>query len=168
MRAHIASKDATGTVYLVTAENPKNPPGIYLYTPAKGTLEYLMNAYPALQTSDLSDVKAYPYKARDGLDIHAYLTLPAGRDPHKLPTVILPHGGPDDRDYIGFDWIAQFLASRGYAVLQPNFRGSTGYGVDFRNAGYGEWGRKMQDDVSDGVKKLMTRVPLARAPFSAS
>jgi dienelactone hydrolase len=152
---HIASKDATGTVYLVTADNPKNPPGVYLYTPAKGTLEYLMSAYPALQASDLSDVKPYPYKARDGLDIHAYLTLPTGRDPHKLPTVILPHGGPDDRDYIGFDWIAQFLASRGYAVLQPNFRGSTGYGIDFRNAGYGEWGRKMQDDVSDGVKKLI-------------
>src|SRR6185437_12041582 len=68
---------------------------------------------------------------------------------------VFPHGGPDGRDEIGFDWWAQFMASRGYAVLQPNFRGSIGYGAAFRGAGFGQWGRKMQDDVSDGVKKMI-------------
>ena len=151
----ISTWDQGRTIFLVTAQDPHNPPGIYLFTPAKGTLEYLMSAYPGLQATDLGDMKPYSYKARDGLDIHAYLTLPPGRDPKMLPTVVFPHGGPDDRDSIRFDWWAQFMASRGYAVLQPNFRGSTGYGEAFRNAGYGQWGRKMQDDVSDGVKKLV-------------
>ena len=151
----IASWDRKSEHYLVTAEDPHNPPGVYLYTPADGHLEYLMNAYPALLPADLGDMKPYPYKARDGLDIHAYLTFPPGRDPHKLPLVVFPHGGPEARDGLGFDWWAQFMASRGYAVFQPNFRGSSGYGVKFRDAGDGEWGRKMQDDITDGVKKLI-------------
>jgi len=141
--------------FLVTAEDPHNPPGIYLFTTADSHLEYLMTGWPNLQPTDLSDMKPYPYKARDGLDIHAYLTLPVGKAPHNLPTVIFPHGGPDARDYIGFDWWAQFMASRGYAVLQPNFRGSIGYGAQFRGAGFGQWGKKMQDDITDGVKKLI-------------
>ena len=95
------------------------------------------------------------YAARDGLNIHGYLTLPPGAaDPSGLPLVVLAHGGPAARDVAGFDWWAQALASRGYAVLQANFRGSTGYGRDFLEAGYGEWGRKMQTDLSDGVRWL--------------
>jgi dipeptidyl aminopeptidase/acylaminoacyl peptidase len=151
----IASWDRKGEHYLIEAEDAHNPPGIYLFTPGDGHLEYLMNAYPSLQAGDLGDMKAYPYKSRDGLDIHSYLTFPPGKDPHKLPMVVFPHGGPGDRDRIGFDWWAQFMASRGYLVFQPNFRGSTGYGVKFRDAGDGEWGRKMQDDITDGVKKLI-------------
>ncbi len=151
----ISSWDRKGERYLITAEDPHNPPGIYLYTPADGHLEYLMSAYPSLQASDLGDMKAYPYKARDGLDIHAYLTVPPGRALHNLPVVVFPHGGPQERDQIGFDWWAQFMASRGYAVFQPNFRGSTGYGVKFRDAGDRQWGRKMQDDITDGVQKLI-------------
>ena len=100
-------------------------------------------------------MKPYPYKARDGLDIPAYLTLPPGKAPKNLPVVVMPHGGPDYRDYIGFDWMAQFFANRGYAVLQPNFRGSSGYGHKFTEAGLHQWGLKMQDDISDGVKKLI-------------
>ena len=100
-------------------------------------------------------MKPYPYKARDGLDIPAYLTLPPNRAPKNLPTIIYPHGGPATRDQLTFDWIAAFLASRGYAVLQPNFRGSSGYGEKFEIDGYGQWGLKMQDDVTDGVKKLI-------------
>jgi dipeptidyl aminopeptidase/acylaminoacyl peptidase len=80
--------------------------------------------------------------------------LPPGRDPKGLPLVVLPHGGPASRDTPGFDWWAQALASRGYAVLQPNFRGSDGFGRGFREAGYGQWGRKMQTDLSDGVRYL--------------
>jgi dipeptidyl aminopeptidase/acylaminoacyl peptidase len=100
-------------------------------------------------------MKPYPYKARDGLEIPAYLTLPPGRAPKNLPAVVYPHGGPDERDAIGFDYWAQFMANRGYAVLQPNFRGSSGYGAKFTEAGLRQWGLKMQDDISDGVKKLI-------------
>jgi len=112
-------------------------------------------AYPNLTSADLGEMKPYPYTARDGLNIHAYLTLPPGKEAKNLPTVILPHGGPEDRDRMRFDWLAQFLASRGYAVLQPNFRGSSGYGWDFIKAGDGEWAGKVQYDVQDGVKKLI-------------
>ena len=95
------------------------------------------------------------YAAGDGLDIHGFLTTPPGvKDPKNLPLVVLPHGGPAYNDGMGFDWWSQAIASRGYAVLQPNFRGSTGYGDAFMKAGYGEWGRKMQTDLSDGVRHL--------------
>jgi len=151
----LSSWDKARKIFLVTANDPHNPPGVYLFTTADSHLEYLMNAFPSLQPTDLGDVKPYPYKARDGLDIHAYLTLPPGKAAKNLPAVVFPHGGPDDRDEMRFDWWAQFMASRGYAVLQPNFRGSTGYGADFRGRGFGQWGRKMQDDVSDGVKKMI-------------
>lgn len=151
----IASWDRNRDRFLVTAEDPHNPMGVYLFTPADGHLEYLMSAFPSLQPADLGDMKPYPYKARDGLDIHGYLTTPPGRDPHKMPLVVYPHGGPQARDSVGFDWWAQFMASRGYAVFQPNFRGSTGYGAKFRDAGDRQWGRKMQDDITDGVKKLI-------------
>lgn len=110
-------------------------------------------AYP-LEPEDVGDVQVVTYKAGDGLEIEGMLTLPPGRPARALPVVILPHGGPAARDYPGFDWWAQALASRGYAVLQPNFRGSTGYGAAFRSAGNGEWGRKMQSDLSDGLAYL--------------
>ena len=91
------------------------------------------------------------YTARDGLKIHGYLTLPLGVESKNLPLVIIPHGGPSARDSWGFDSEAQFLANRGIAVLQVNFRGSTGYGKSFWQSGFKQWGRKMQDDVTDGV-----------------
>jgi dipeptidyl aminopeptidase/acylaminoacyl peptidase len=115
----------------------------------------IAKAYPDLSPADLGEEKPYPYKSRDGLDIHAYLTLPPGKAPKNLPTVIFPHGGPAYRDRLAFDWWAQFMASRGYAVLQPNFRGSSGYGVTFRDAGNGQWAGKVQDDITDGVHKLI-------------
>jgi dipeptidyl aminopeptidase/acylaminoacyl peptidase len=94
------------------------------------------------------------YKAADGLEIHGILTLPPGRDPRNLPVVVMPHGGPQSHDRLGFDWWAQTFAGHGYAVFQPNFRGSDGYGLKFRDAGFGQWGRKMQTDISDGVAEL--------------
>jgi dipeptidyl aminopeptidase/acylaminoacyl peptidase len=101
----------------------------------------------------MSDVKAITYKARDGLDIPGYLTLPRGKPPKNLPLIVYPHGGPYAvRDTSGFDRDAQFFASRGYAVVQMNFRGSGGYGTKFREAGNRQWGGKMQDDVTDAVK----------------
>jgi dienelactone hydrolase len=95
------------------------------------------------------------YKSSDGLEISAYLTLPKGLPAKGLPTLVVPHGGPWARDFWGYNSMAQFFANRGYAVLQPNFRGSTGYGKKFLNAGNGEWGKKMQDDITWGVKHLV-------------
>ena len=99
------------------------------------------------------------YKARDGFDIQAIVTGPPYWNPGEgapLPALILPHGGPASYDRFGFDWMAQYFANRGYLVLQPNFRGSTGFGRAFQDAGRGEWGGKMQDDITDGVKALVS------------
>lgn len=111
-------------------------------------------AYP-LAEADIGPVQMVRYKATDGLDLDGVLSLPPGRAAKKLPVIVLPHGGPSSRDYPGFDWWAQAFASRGYAVFQPNFRGSTGYGASFMMAGNGEWGRKMQTDISDGLAELV-------------
>nr|WP_310000104.1 S9 family peptidase [Caulobacter segnis] len=110
--------------------------------------------YKDLGAEAVSPVRPIKYKAADGLEITGYLTLPKGRDPKNLPLIVLPHGGPEGRDTPGFDWWSQALASRGYAVLRPNFRGSEGFGWDFVKAGFGEWGKKMQTDLSDGVRDL--------------
>ena len=116
--------------------------------------DWLGLVYKDLGAEAVSPVRPIKYKAADGLEITGYLTLPKGRDPKNLPLVVLPHGGPEGRDTPGFDWWSQALASRGYAVLQPNFRGSEGFGWDFVQAGFGEWGKKMQTDLSDGVRDL--------------
>ena len=138
----ILSRDDADREYVIETEGPRNPPVMSLYTPANHQVNIVQESYPALKSSDLGEVKPYPYKGRDGLDIHAYLTLPPGRTPRNLPTVIFPHGGPEARDSMEFDWWAQFMASRGYAVLQPNYRGSSGYGWNFVKAGDGEWARQ--------------------------
>jgi dipeptidyl aminopeptidase/acylaminoacyl peptidase len=111
-----------------------------------------------IKPEDIGEVITIEYKARDGLKIPGLITWPAGvpADQRKnLPLVVMPHGGPEVYDSIGFDWLAQFLANEGYAVLQPNFRGSAGFGKAFRDAGRGEWGRKMQDDITDGVNAMI-------------
>jgi dipeptidyl aminopeptidase/acylaminoacyl peptidase len=120
-----------------------------------GASGILADAYPGIAPEQVGAVRSIHYAAQDGLNIPAYLTLPPGvSEPSGLPLVVLAHGGPASQDVAGFDWWAQALASRGYAVLQANFRGSTGYGRAFLEAGYGEWGRKMQTDLSDGVRWL--------------
>ncbi len=111
-------------------------------------------SYPGVGPADIGEQRVLRYKAGDGLEIPAYLTLPPERMPKGLPLVVLPHGGPGARDEPGFDWWAQAIASRGYAVLQPQFRGSEGLGNALLKAGYGEYGRKMQSDLSDGVRQL--------------
>jgi dienelactone hydrolase len=102
----------------------------------------------------LHPVRTIRYKARDGLEIPAILTVPRTPKPGRLPLIVMPHGGPQARDTEDWDWWAQFLADRGYAVVQPNFRGSTGYGTPFRKAGEGQWGLAMQDDLNDAVAHL--------------
>lgn len=111
-------------------------------------------AFEGIGRTDVSDVKYVTYPAADGMKIPAYLTLPRGRAAKDLPLIVLAHGGPTAQDEPGFDWWAQAFASRGYAVLQPQFRGSAGLGWEHLAAGFGQWGRKMQTDLSDGVRYL--------------
>jgi dienelactone hydrolase len=121
---------------------------------AKKSADVLGQAYPTVNPSDVGPTRMVDFTAADGLALRGVLTLPPGRNAKNLPLVVMPHGGPWARDYPGFDYWAQAFASRGYAVFQPNFRGSTGSGDKVYNAGRGEWGRKMQTDISDGVAEL--------------
>lgn len=123
----------------------------------KGSADPLGKVYPTVTSNNVGPVRMIDYQAADGLELHGVLTLPPGREAKNLPLVVMPHGGPWDRDYPKFDYWAQAFASRGYAVFQPNFRSSTGYGAKLYEAGYGEWGRKMQTDVSDGAAELARR-----------
>lgn len=131
-------------------------PAIYYYVDfTTNKADVAGEEYPQLGHLPLGIVRTLHYRARDGATIPAYLTLPPGENPQNLPMVVLPHGGPEARDNAGFDWWSQFLATRGYAVLRPQFRGSTGFGDAFRRAGYRQWGGRMQDDVTDGVKAMI-------------
>lgn len=133
-----------------------NDPGSYFYFDvADGTMRRFARINEKLDPAALATTTYTRYKARDGLEIPAYLTLPSGRAPKGLPLVIMPHGGPYDvRDDGTWDAEVQFLANRGYAVLQPEFRGSGGYGKGFYEKGEGQWGRAMQDDLDDGMDWL--------------
>ena len=139
---------------LALVDSPTDGPAYALVDFTTGRATWIGGQYRGIGPGDVSPVRYITYNAADGLEIGAYLTLPRGQDAHHLPLVVLPHGGPESHDTAGFDWWAQALASRGYAVLQPNFRGSSGYGAAFVHAGFGEWGRKMQTDLSDGVRFL--------------
>ena len=142
--------------HIVSVEQDVNPGATYLFDSESGTVEKLYESRPELPTQHLAEMKPVTYEARDGLEIPAYLTLPKGVEAETLPTVIYVHGGPWARDTWGYNARAQFLANRGYAVLQPNFRGSSGYGQSFLHAGDEEWGTgAMQHDLTDGVKHLI-------------
>lgn len=141
--------------FIVAAYNDRTPGSRYLYDAASDTLAKLADINPALPEADMAPVRPIQYTSRDGLTIHGYLTLPLGRPARGLPCIINPHGGPWARDGWGFNPEAQFLANRGYCVLQMNFRGSTGYGRAFWEASFGQWGLAMQDDITDGVQWLI-------------
>ncbi|NEP60326.1 MAG: alpha/beta fold hydrolase [Symploca sp. SIO2G7] len=141
---------------LIAARSDVNPGSVYLFDRSTQTLEKLYDSRPELPSEHLATMQPIRYTARDGLEIPAYLTLPQGVEPSKLPVIILPHGGPWARDIWGYNPFTQFLANRGYAILQPNFRGSTGYGKAFLNAGNNEWGTgTMQHDLTDSVQYLI-------------
>lgn len=110
--------------------------------------------YPPVGSDDVGARRMFDYKAADGMALQGVLTLPPGRTPKNLPVIVLPHGGPRAHDGLAFDWWSEAFAARGYAVFQPNFRGSDGYGAKLLKAGYGQWGRKMQTDITDGLKAL--------------
>lgn len=153
----LAWQDATRDEkkFIVASYSDRTPGARYLYDADSNTLHKLADINTALPEADMAPMQPIQFKARDGLTLHGYLTLPLGRPAENLPVVVNPHGGPWARDYWGFNPEAQFLANRGYAVLQINFRSSTGYGRRFWEAGFGQWGQAMQDDITDGVHWLI-------------
>ncbi len=141
---------------LVSVSRDVNPGQVFLYDRERKKVTKLYDSRPELPAKHLAPMKPVRYTARDGVEIPAYLTIPKGVPPRNLPAVVFPHGGPWARDTWGYDPTVQFLANRGYVVLQPNFRGSTGYGKKFLNAGNKEWGTGlMQHDITDGVAYLV-------------
>ncbi len=144
------------TKFIVSTYSDTDPGTVWLYDRKSKDLSKLYQAREKLDRASLAPMKAVHYKSSDGLEIPAYLTLPKGIEAKNLPIIILPHGGPWGRDSWGYSTLPQFFANRGYAVLQPNFRASTGYGKKFLNAGNNEWGQKMQDDLTWGVKYLVS------------
>ncbi|MDB5714797.1 MAG: hypothetical protein JWO15_2194, partial [Sphingomonadales bacterium] len=155
--AHIVSFSADRTQMLVTVGSPDTPGRLYYYDTQVGSLHEIATMNLEVGNRRLAPVKVIHYQSRDGLEIEAILTLPLtsgrnGSDAGKLPFIIMPHGGPWAQDTLSYDYWVQFLASKGYAVLQPNFRGSTGYGTGFLRKGEGQMGLAMQDDVTDGVR----------------
>lgn len=139
------------SILIVHLGGPMRGGAYYTYRPAEGRMSLFVTLNPELGNKPLAPVSTIRYKARDGVEMSAVLTLPKGRAAKDLPLILMPHGGPFARDDEEWDWWAQFLASRGYAVLQPNYRGSAGYGTEFARRGRGQWGLAMQDDLTDAV-----------------
>ena len=153
----IISSTRDNNLHIVESTSDVESGAYYLFDEKSKQLHFLDVKYRGLEPKMLSPMTFISYEARDGWTIPAYLTIPRGMKAENLPTVIMPHGGPRSRDLWRYHYRAQFLASRGYAVFQPNFRGSSGYGAGFMNAGDKNWGLKMQDDVTDGVKMLIEK-----------
>ncbi len=153
----IISRDLEDKTWLVAYRTDNGPVYYYAYNRESKTSTFLFSNQPKLETLQLASMQPISYEARDGLTIHSYLTTPVGIPTQNLPTVLLVHGGPWARDVWGFSPTAQWLANRGYAVLQVNFRGSTGYGKAFLNAGNREWGGTMHDDLIDSVNWLVEK-----------
>jgi dipeptidyl aminopeptidase/acylaminoacyl peptidase len=151
-KTEIVSVNRDQTKMILRVNRPDNPGSIYYFDINEGVMNRLATVNDAIGAKSLSPVKMIKYTARDGLGIEGVLTIPRGKEAKNLPFIVLPHGGPWGQDTLSYDYWTQFLASRGYAVLQPNFRGSTGYGTEFLNKGKGQMGFAMQDDVTDGVK----------------
>ena len=146
-------RTADNKKWLISVSGNEGAGAYKMFDRTQTKLYSLASEYPAIKS--IGELKAVNLNARDGIIIPSIITLPT--DPSKrknLPLIAMPHGGPETYDSLRFNWLAQYLAAKGYAVLQPNFRGSTGFGYALLNSGYGEWGQKMQDDVSDGVTAL--------------
>lgn len=151
----IYGEDESETKMVVWAGNDKMPGVYYYYDAAADKVEKLATPYEWLDEKQMAEMKPISYQSRDGLTIHGYLTVPKGMEAKNLPVVVNPHGGPWARDSWGYSPEVQMLANRGYAVLQMNFRGSVGYGRKFWEASFKQWGKTMQDDITDGVNWLV-------------
>jgi dipeptidyl aminopeptidase/acylaminoacyl peptidase len=149
----ITSMTRDGTMMVVYVGGDRNPGDYYLFNVKTLKADLLFSALDGIDPDKMADMQPVTVKSRDGLNLYGYLTAPAGKPRKNLPLIVLPHGGPHNlRDYWGWDPEAQFFASRGYAVLQVNFRGSGGYGLKFQSLGYRNWGTTMQDDLADSVQ----------------
>jgi dipeptidyl aminopeptidase/acylaminoacyl peptidase len=149
----ITSYDVKKQKFIVEVSGALYGVAYYLYDSIKGTVTLIGNAYPEHKEHAVSNISEYNFVATDGTKLNGYLTVP--KTIKQPPLIVLPHGGPQLRDDLSFGWIRQFYAANGFAVLQVNFRGSSGYGEEFVNKGYGEWGKKMQTDLTDGVASLI-------------
>jgi dipeptidyl aminopeptidase/acylaminoacyl peptidase len=152
---YFSSSTTDENYWMLSASADVDPGSTYLFDRTSKKLTFQYRPRPNIPVADLSEMKGISYQSSDGMEIPAFLTLPKGLEPKNLPVVVFPHGGPWARDGWGYNSYAQFLANRGYAVLSPNFRSSTGYGKKFLNAGNNQWGDKMQDDLTWGVKYLI-------------
>ncbi|MGA8595904.1 MAG: alpha/beta fold hydrolase [Bryobacteraceae bacterium] len=157
MEFEFSSHTNDENVWIISAHSDVEPGETYLFDRKTKRLALQYRVRDEIPRASLARMETIRYKSSDGLEIPAYLTVPKGIPAKGLPLVVFPHGGPWGRDQWGYHTFAQFFANRGYAVLQPNFRASTGYGKKFLNAGNGEWGRKMQDDLTWGVKYLVAQ-----------
>jgi dipeptidyl aminopeptidase/acylaminoacyl peptidase len=151
----ITDSDLSGNKMIIKTFTDRNPGTYYLYTKADNKLLKLGDVNSSLKEKQLCEMKPITFKSRDGMVINGYLTLPKGGIVSKLPFVVIPHGGPSARNSWGYNAEVQFLANRGYGILQLNYRGSTGYGKAFWIAGFKEWGGKIQEDITDGTKWLI-------------
>jgi dipeptidyl aminopeptidase/acylaminoacyl peptidase len=156
-RVHLRTVSRRGDrqVLILEASSELQPPVYYSYDRATRNLGFLLSSRPDVDVEALSSTQRLTYEARDGLAIPAYLTVPKGVAPQKLPVIVMPHGGPWARDAIRWNPEVQLMASCGFAVFRMNFRGSSGYGSAFERAGYREWGQAIQDDITDGVRWLI-------------
>lgn len=153
--SRIIDRDIAENLYVVRTFTDRNPGSYYLYDVKKQNVRKLSDFNPVIKESEMNEMKPVTFKARDGLKIQGYLTLPQHRNPVNLPVVVLPHNGPGNRNIWEYNAEVQFLANRGYAVFQMNYRGSSGYGKNFMAAGFKQWGGKIQEDIHDGVKWLI-------------
>ena len=151
----ITSHNQAEDKFIVRTYSDRSLGAYYFFDATASTLEKIIEVSPWLKEEEMAEMQPIEYTSRDGLTIHGYLTLPVGTEAQHLPVVVNPHGGPWARDRWGFNPEVQFLANRGYAVLQMNFRGSTGYGRAFWEASFQQWGLRMQDDITDGVNYLV-------------
>ncbi len=151
------SSTADEKLWKISASSDTEPGEAYLFDRTTKSLTLQYRVFDKLPREHLATMKAISYASSDGLQVPAFLTLPKGSTGKNLPMIVFPHGGPWARDSWGYNPYAQFLANRGYAVLQPNFRSSVGYGKKFLNAGNKQWGEKMQDDLTWGVKAMVAQ-----------
>ena len=152
----VDDQDSAEKKFIIRTFTDRNPGTYYLYLVDDNKLQKLSDVNSSFSENEMAPMKPVTYKTRDGLTINGYLTLPLGKGDRNLPVVVMPHGGPSSRNTWGYNAEVQFLANRGFAVFQANFRGSTGYGKTFWIAGFKEWGGKIQDDITDGVKWLIS------------
>lgn len=151
----VIDRSEDGRWWLVEASSDVDPPSLHVFDSLQNELSLIGDSYPNLEGSVLAPMKSVVYKARDGQMIPAYITRPAETTDGRLPAVVLPHGGPESRVWRRFDPLVQFLAARGFVVLQMNFRGSLGYGAGFAAAGVGQWGGVIHNDITDGARWLV-------------